>query len=50
MNTRNFYGRNRENGNEVTSDNLKNADAVVCDTAELKEGQKNYFKEAFLCK
>lgn len=41
MSIRDFFARNRENVNEVTSEattnNLTNADAVVCDTAELKD-------------
>lgn len=41
MSIRDFFARNKENLKEVTSeattDSLKNADAVVCDTAELKD-------------
>lgn len=39
MSIRDFFARKRENVSEVTSEatnSLKNADAVVCDTAELK--------------
>ena len=41
MSIRDFFARNKENLKEVTSEatinSLKNADAVVCDTAELKD-------------
>lgn len=41
MSIRDFFARNRENVNVVTSEattnSSKNADAVICDTAELKD-------------
>lgn len=41
MSIRDFFARNRENENEVTSETTtnitKNADAIICDTAELKD-------------